>query len=470
MLKKLIPLFLALPLLTACEEKAPDPATLPIQNFTLWTAEEAPFFRALGQEFSAMNPETKTEIEVVSFETQTQLEEAFLHALAESRGPDLIFTTGNHVQENYAKFLPIIDDPTFSHRYYQENFLPIAQELLVRTFDLEDRQNHYIYGIPFSIETLATIYNLSHIEARLPEKKDWAHTWENLKKNTELLTQKDNSITRFSKSGVSLGRMDNIFHSTEIIQNIFHQIGVKMISPDQTLVTIADSVGVSSEGLKQNLAEETIDFFKSFASPESRTQTWNKQLAKSNQAKNFEPFLEGKLSVLFTNSEGLKNLELLHANFTESGRKIIPLTDIAVTYLPQVSSDESRKVIGKISTLAVPISAKNPQKAWDFLKLSSGRDVLQKYAEYTQKSPLRSDLISELSTQKKWGIFVRQAPFASAFKSPVAYVKINDLFFETLHENINKKQATKIWLKNFSEKLQKMIDSQRKLKQQLQIP
>lgn len=465
--KKLLLLIVFLSI-TACQEKAPDPSSIPPQILTLWTAEEAPFFRALGQEFTAATPESPTQIEVIAFENPAQIQEEFIHALAENRGPDLIFTSGNHIQENYPKFLPITGDPTFSHDYFSENFLPIAHQQLLKIHGQDQQKTHYIYGIPFSIETLATIYNTSHIQAHLPEEKDWANTWENLKKNSQILTQKDNSITRFSTSGTALGRMDNILHSTEIVQNIFHQIGVKIFSPDQTLVTIADSIGVSSQGIQQNLAEETINFFKSFSSPQSPSQTWNKQLAKNTLIKNFQPFLEGKLSVIFTNANGLKDLQELHKNYTENGRKIIPLTDIAVTYFPQVSPDESRKILGKISTLAVPISAQNPKKSWDFLKFSSGRDIAQKYADYTKTPPARSDLISEFSSKKDWGIFVRQAPFASAQNYFISQKKLEKLLYETLDQNINQKKSTQNWLQNFSEKLQKMLDSTRTIKQKIQ--
>ena len=93
-----------------CEEKNQpilDPENDPMvpMTFQIWTDGNRNFLEALGREFFAEIQRQNIKIKVIEFDNSAQLENFLLSSMAEGHGPDVVYTTGNWVANNFEKLL-----------------------------------------------------------------------------------------------------------------------------------------------------------------------------------------------------------------------------------------------------------------------------------------------------------------------------------------------------------------------------
>ena len=240
-----------------CEKRDPELSSLTDPNqevvLTLWTADHADFFEALGKEFFA-SQEGSGAIQVQSFVDNAALEEALLHALAEDRGPDLLYTSGDWVAHNPAKILAAEPFEGLSLERLEALWVPSAQQ----TFLGEDS----IYGVPLGVDTLGLIYNQDLLIDLAGQEDLDIVTWKELPLLASKLTQRNNSFERFAIAGMALGRVDNMLHLADVFQSILLQRDFALFTPDGTRAVLTQE-GVNEIGQKYRFALDTLNFLLS---------------------------------------------------------------------------------------------------------------------------------------------------------------------------------------------------------------
>jgi ABC-type glycerol-3-phosphate transport system substrate-binding protein len=421
-MKKIFSVVLCLSILFAlsgCQKKDPDNGKLvtgdQMVQFQIWTAQHKDFLSAIGREFISSTGETRLQIKVVEFDDDAQLQKILVEKMAEGAGPDLVFTEGEWVTSNTKKLLPAANQ-AFNAAAYQSTFVRAANDTLIHEGE--------VYGVPFSVDSLALVYNDDHVVDTLLDRNNPGETWQQFKSDTELLSITDNSFERFTRSGAALGRMDNLHYGYEILENMLTQRGVKIFNDEGTASAIASKTGVSSSGQRVNHGENAFEDFVSYADPRYKNFSWSEFLANPNEEnKEFQTFAEEKTSMIFAKAGDLETIENLAAR-TPGG---LSSRDIRVAALPQFSAT-NKEVIGYPMVLVVPQSTKLSKIAWKILEYTTDKAVHTKFYETTGLPSSRLDLIAEQSQHPQLGVWARQAKYARAQTYPADKREIKESF------------------------------------------
>ncbi|MCF7830467.1 extracellular solute-binding protein [Candidatus Gracilibacteria bacterium] len=435
--------------LWGCEKKeVPLFVFEPGTELKIWTSTEPEFWEALGREFVAKINVPNLEVEITSFENETELQEVFLHSLAVGKGPDVIFTDGNFIAENKSKFVPLTNDESLTIEKFKRIFVPASHNLFI------DDQN--LTGVPIGIDTLALIYNTEHLEGlEIPE------TWEEFKEVSKNLTKTDNSLARISRSGSALGRVDNVRRGVEVLENLLVQMVGNLFSEDSLEAVFAQNQGVTSQGKRIQFGLDALNFFLSFARTPHPNFSWNNLYADND----FEAFLQGKVSMIFGNS---RDLALLYYNITERGGTISE-NHVKVSFFPQFEAPEKssvRQVLADIYALGVARSTDKDILAWEFLKFAVQKENLRGFFQVTKLPASRVDLLLEQEAETE--VFARQAKLALGQSLPLERSKFQtglkemvqsiNLGKETVEEGFTRLQE------EFTRKLQRQKELETKIK------
>jgi len=396
---------------SGCKEKEEPVRIVPagqIARMQIWTAKEPEAIEALAREFVSAANIPGLLMNVVRFDSDEVLQRALLDKLAEGTGPDIVLTDGEWIGGNIKKLIPLETTEGFGIPEYGASFVRIAPELLI--------QDNEIYGVPLAVETLALVYNEEHLIDRLENRNQPGRTWQEFRQDVEALTEQDKSFSRFARSGVAMGRVDNVLHGEALLENIMLQYGTPFFSEDNTAATFASTMGVTPEGRRQNFGIESLKFFTSFANGQYKNFSWNEHLASRDDInQNFSSFVHGDVSMVFAYPEDVKRIRrLINANKNLLSGTISE-KNMRVALIPQLIDTEntsSRVVLGRLLAGAVPRTTKYPNQAWRFLKFLSKRDAQSGFHDATGIPTARLDLITEQAADPERGVFVRQAKIA----------------------------------------------------------
>lgn len=405
-------------LFVGCESKNPQGGNTEANKkivLRLWTSEQESYFTALSREFLSALNNSRVSVKVVKFKDDEELHHFLLDKMAEGTGPDIIYTKGDWVARNTKKLVARENDESFTVDSYKNTFVRATHDTLI----VDDK----IWGVPFGVDTLALFYNEEHITERLPDRNMPGRTWKEIQEDSESLSKTDNSFGRFATSAISLGRFDNIYYGFEILENIMLQMGVEFFSEDGTQSLFSETMGSGVSGRRDNLGEEALKFFISFADERFKHFSWSEFLVEfDSDLKNFETFLTGKVSMVFGYATDFQKIDEWKDLLSDKGKRSISKKNIRVTYFPQIENPReggAQKIIGKVYALAVPKGTENSNFAWIYLKFAVRKENMQSFFEETKLPTARLDLIREQETEPHIGIFVRQAKYAEANTFPL---------------------------------------------------
>jgi len=429
--------------LWGCEKKeVPLFSFAPDTELEIWTASESEFWDALGREFLAKINVPNLEVSITSFESETELQEVFIHSLAVGKGPDIIFTNGNFVSENKSKFLPLISDDSLTIEKFKRIFVPASHDLLI------DEQN--IVGVPIGVDTLALIYN-----TELLEELEVPVTWEEFKELSKQLTKTDNSLARISRSGTALGRVDNIRRGVGVLENLLVQMVGDLFSEDNLTAIFAQNQGVTSSGKRMKFGLDALNFFLSFAKTPHPNFSWNDIYAQDD----FTAFLEGKVAMIFGNS---RDLFSLYYNITKNSP--ISSNHIKVSFFPQFESPEKssvRQVLADISVLGVARSSDKEMLAWEFLKFAVQKENMRGFFEMTKLPSSRQDLLLEQEVETE--VFARQAKLALGQSLPLRRAEFQEGLRAMVNDINQGKETVESGFTRLQEKFTRKLQRQKEL-------
>lgn len=200
-----------------------------------------------------------------------------------------------------------------------------------------------IYALPLGIDGLALYYNpaiLEEIGAEVPTD------WNALRKLALDLTKRNPTTGIIERAGVSIGTSNNVDHWSDIL----------------ALLTLQNSGTPATPSEKS--VQDALTFYTLFATSD---KSWDVSQPSSTYA-----FASGTSAMMLAPSWRIPEIKNINPSleFKIAEAPKLPTTDLAwASYWAE----------------AVPVSSKNPQAAWEFIKYLSTPEVLQKlYAGQVQ--------------------------------------------------------------------------------------
>lgn len=470
-MKKLLSIFLCCVLvfsLTSCRSKSTDApsssTTLEKVNLTFWNVfDSTDTFKGQIQAYESKHPNVK--ISYRKFSNPKEYEDLLINEIAQGEGPDIFAIHNTWVDKHKKKISPFPIGKTTSplnEQIFDETFFHVASQDLIR--------DGIIYAIPLYIDTLALYYNKQIFQDNIPNSDKPAETWEDIKSQSAQITKENNSIERFSVSGIAMGRSDNISQALNIFYTLLAEYGVQFFSEAQGKAVFASQQEViEGAGTPFSPFEEALKLFSSFGNPAFKNYAWNDAITSfSENGKELYPFLQGKVGMIAGYSYLYDDLIQMRRQMKTVAESTIDESDIGVVEFPQIlafSESGKRDVVADYYPLTVSRNSAHADYAWDFIQSLASKESLADYYEKTKKPTSRKDLVDEQMVDPIYGVFARQASYAKSVfaKSPVDPNFVNEVMTKALDEAIqNKKRLSEI-IRTAQDQINCQIEKQAKL-------
>lgn len=323
-----------------------------------------------------------------------EYERKLLEAWADDRGPDVFAIPVTWLREYQKRITPA---PKTLKVPVLEVVGSIKQEVVTKVKEFQGitatevkRQfvpvvyddvviNGRVYGLPYSVDTLATFYNFDILS-----KEGIAEPivdFHDLVEQAPKITKATEGNTIF-QSAVAMGGTDNIANFFDIFSSLMLQNGV-------------DVKGGSfnpSKGASAQKFSEVFSFYTDFAKPGRATYSWNKDLDES-----LEMFATGKLAYFFGYSYQANQLRDRGLQF-----------DWDITNFPQARGADGTKYYGDYWVNVVSKKSKNIDSSWNFVQSSAAKDVVIKYLKDNKRPTALRSLVDEQLKDDSLKVFASQ--------------------------------------------------------------
>jgi len=425
---------------TAAPQAANQPITLVF--YGLFDPEEV--WAPLIQSYENTHPGVN--IVYKNFTDPSAYMDLIINELAEGEGPDLFMMHNTWFTEHYKKLTPA-PESLVNPEVFRDLFLEVTGKDLVLP-DATGKEQ--VWGLPIYVDTLALFYNKDHLEEAVPERGKPGATWEELQADVQALTREDQSFSRFERSGLALGRTDNILRGFDTLMMLFLQHKISFYDAEGKQVILD----------KNPQAASALELFSSFAQKNNQNYTWSATAADPKSAeKELTAFASGKLSMLFGFSYTYQDILQEIARLNRQNKKTIDPKNIRIQEVPQVfdpkTSADTREAYASYFVPVVSRTTSHPQEAWEFLISLSDPAQMKSYHESTNKTSALRSLLSEQKIDPIYGAFALQAGYADSIPMPDAD-KVQTLFTEVIQANLEKEDAGAL-LKEAAQKLQALI-------------
>jgi len=305
---------------------------------------------AVITEFRKTNPHIS--VKYKSF-APASYEEMLVNRLAEGKGPDIFFLTGEQLEKQRDKILALAPASSpLSPGQFSAMFVDGATRLM--------GEDGTLYGTPVFMDSLVLFYNKDMFDAagfaRAPV------TWDEFTTISRRLTTiaPNGDIIR---SGAALGSASNVSHAMELVSALVLQQGDPIARRDGH-VELGDA------------AVRAFDFYASFTTSGNPNYAWTGAAPESLHA-----FATEGAAMAFGFSDDIARVraENPHLNF-------------AVAPFPQPLQGNAR-TYGAYMFPAVSRATTNVSAAWQFALYISSREGAGIYLAKTARPPARRDII-----------------------------------------------------------------------------
>jgi len=353
--------------------------------------------------FEAQNPQIK--INYKNFgDDYVNYHREVIDALAAGRGPDIWSVHHTWLVRDKNLIAPCPEN-VMNINDFKASFVDAAID--------DNIIDGVIYGIPFSLDTLALFYNQdlfnqAHI---VSPPKDW----EAFREDVQSLTLQDEK-GKIIQAGTALGTGKNINRAPDIVALLMMQNGAQMTDANKT--SAAFNAGRQDQSGKSYVpGKEALDFYTEFASPKKAVYTWNPLSHYSIDA-----FTEGTLATMFSYSFHLPTVKLKAPNLA-----------FKVSSVPQIA--DSREVnFANYWTNVVSAKTKYQNEAWAFLAFMAKKENMQKFCEEAKRPPARRDLFNIFDNDPELAVFAHQILTAKSW--PRKDNDAADNIFEDMIEDV----------------------------------
>lgn len=325
--------------------------------------------------------------------TELGYEKDLLNALAAGNGPD-IFSINNAWLPQYLD--KIVEAPEAQWRFvdFKNDFVPVV----VNDFTKDNK----IYGAALSVDSLALYYNKNILPANgvytVPK------TWKELESAVRKIARQD-AGGYFRQSGIALGLSSSspggqINRAEDIVYLFMLQQGAVPWASDLSSPEFDRDVEKGSQ--RYNPAVRALEFYSSFASPNTLNYNWNTRSDYSIDA-----FVNGRAAMMINYSYARDIIKQKNATL-----------DFDVASVPQPNLTDPAVNFANYWGDVVSKQAKYPEVAWDFLKFITSKDQLATYYATAKVPSSRKDLIFDQTADPEIGVFADANGTAKSFIRP----------------------------------------------------
>ena len=357
-------------------------------------------------------------------------EDTLITALAEDRGPDLFSIPNIWLRGWQNRLLPMpketkianITAPSLTIRQLILNYVEAvpADVLLVGPSDTEGAPpEQRVFGLPYSLDTLALYYNRDALNRANIEKPP--STWTEFQNTATALTAFDKQ-QNITLSGAAFGTANNVRYSTEILSALMAQNGAVMA--DESGAATFEQYNPTNR-TPNPPAVDALIFYESFAVKGAQNQTWDVSFPDSLDA-----FIAGKTAMYIGYPTDMNII-----------RARAPKLNFAIAPLPQVNKTKPLN-IAKYPVEVVSKKTAYPNEAWDFIQFAAGAGQVDTFLLPAKRPTALRGLIKSQMGDPDIASFTGQILTALSWYKGVDYSAVEKIFTQMISAKLSLTQPT----------------------------
>ena len=374
---------------------APDKTTATLgDSVVIWGTVPASAFQAvlqpLKEEIKAYSVVSYVEKDARSFDSE------LLNALAEGRGPDIVFIPHEKLIQTRSKIQPVSYD-SFPKRDFQNLYIDGAE-----IFALSDG----IYAYPVAIDPLVMYYNRDLLGTK--NIINPPTTWEGVV-NDIIPTMVERDYNRnIIRSPLAFGEYRNINNGFAIVSMLLVQGGSALVVERDQKYQMLLNTTVNGTGQP---FENALTFYTNFASPSNPLYSWNRALGLDR-----DEFLSEKLVLYFGKGSEARSLASQNPNL-----------NFDIAEVPQGATATVRRTYASFYGLALLKSSPNKNGAFTVLQALGEAGRSKTLADALNMAPAHRVTLTAGSNDQYGRISYQSSIVARGWLSPDP-VRTNEVF------------------------------------------
>jgi len=324
-----------------------------------------------------------------------------VEAFANGNGPDLFIITPDMIERNN-NFIYKIPYASYPEKTFTDSFIEGASVYL---------DSKGIVGLPLFVDPIVLYYNkdiLSNEGIVNPPQ-----TWDELFNMNASLTKRDN-IGNISQSMIALGQYDNLNNAKDILSTLLIQNNNPIVKRNDTGFTAALTDNPSD--LSVTPIEAVVKFFVEFSNPSNSAYSWNRSLPNS-----IDMFNSGKLAFYIGRASELFDIQSVNPNLSFN-----------VTQIPQIKNSTMKRTYGDIYAVAISNKSTNLTSAFTVAGGISMGDNAKSLSVATSLPPVSRVLLSSKPVDNQYLFtFFNSALISRSWPDPDS-IKSDSVFKEMI--------------------------------------
>ncbi|MFZ3020329.1 MAG: extracellular solute-binding protein [Minisyncoccia bacterium] len=358
---------------------------------------------------------------------EANFDQELVNAIAEGRGPDIVFTFHDRILKNQAKLLPI-PFSSFSLRDYLSTFIDGSTVLTSSTGE---------WGVPLVVDPLVLYFNkdifVNYSLVQAPQ------IWEQMYSLAQGMTIRDKNTGNIIQATIPLGAYNNVLHAKEILSTLIMQAGGALVQDSNNYISATLN---ESFGLSYSPANAALLFFTEFSNPAKIFYTWNRSLPDS-----LTEFAAGDSAMFIGFASDYQKIRDKNSNLA-----------FDVSFLPQSSTAKRAITYGRMLSLAVTKGSTKSTPAFGAIFEMMSAQSVQNLANVLRLPPVRRDLLKTRPSDPFIAVFYDSAIQSVAWKDPDTE-KTNIIFQNMIDSVISGRARVEDATRNAHDELKKLIDS-----------
>lgn len=317
---------------------------------------------------------------------KSDFDSAFVEALADGVGPDVVILREDSVYKNRNKLF-VIPYNSYSERTFKDTFIEEGEMFLGQSG---------ITAIPFIVDPMVMYWNrdmFSNNQIVSPPKY-----WDQIYDLINKLTKKDSSAN-VTQSALSFGEWSNVSNAKELISMLMIQAGTPISKrTGDTFGTVMNS----SFNYSIPPSQSAMNFYTQFANPTAQYYSWNRSLPTS-----LNYFISGNLAIYFGFASEIYSIQQKNPNL-----------NFDVAMIPQVRDGEKNSVFGHLYTLALVKQSKNISAGFSVISGLTEASAIKATEGVNNLPPVRRDLLSGKPTDAFKSVFYNSALISKSWVDP----------------------------------------------------
>ena len=348
--------------------------------------------------------EAKKEYEVVTYVEKDirNFDSDLLNALAENRGPDIIFISHEKLVQLRKKIVPVSYE-SFPRRDFQNLYIDGAE-----IFALQDG----VYAYPIAIDPMVMFYNRDLLATK--NIINPPATWESVV-NDIIPTMVERDYSRnIIRSPLAFGEYRNINNGFGVLSMLLLQGGSALVTEQNNSYQLLLNTTPAQTGKP---LENALTFYTNFASPSNPLYSWNRALNLDR-----DEFLQEKLVLYF--GKGSEGPALAAQN---------PNLNFDVAEVPQGAQATVRRTYASFYGLALLKSSPNKNGAFTVLQELGTANQALVLANALNMAPAHRSTLNAGSNDQYGRITYRSSIVARGWLNPDPS-RTNDIFTQMVED------------------------------------